>query len=93
MSIQYDGTPASSLLKKTYRSPSPAFNTKRQYEPVATCTMCFDTPSMDDGSTFAQLFVGTKNLVTDAYGMKTDKQFVNTLEDNIRKRETMEKII
>ena len=25
-------------------------------------------------------------MVTDAYGMKTDKQFVNTLEDNIRRR-------
>ena len=32
----------------------------------------------------AQVFVGTKSLVTDVYGMKTEKQFVNTLQDIIR---------
>ena len=48
---------------------------------------------MDYGSTCAQLFVGTKTLVTDVYGMMTDKKLVNTLEDNIRKRGAMDKII
>ena len=48
---------------------------------------------MDDGSTFAQLFVGNKTLVTDVYGMKTDKQFVNALEDSIRKGGAMENLI
>ena len=92
-STQYARTPASSLLKNTYRSPFPAFNVKRRSEPVATDTVYSDTPAMDDGSTCAQLFVGTKTLVTDVYGMKTDKQFVNTLEDNIRKRGAMDNII
>jgi hypothetical protein len=33
---------------------------------------------------YAQLFIGTASLVCDVEGMKTDKQFINTLEDNIR---------
>ena len=31
--------------------------------------------------------------MTDVYGMKMDKEFVNTLEDNIRKRGAMDKLI
>jgi hypothetical protein len=31
----------------------------------------------------------TETMVTDVYGMKKEKQFVNTLEDNIRKRGAM----
>ena len=48
---------------------------------------------MDNRSNFAQLFVGTNIFVTDVYGMKTDKQFVNALEDNIRKLGSIEKLI
>ena len=39
---------------------------------------------MDDGSTCYQLFIGTKYLVSDVHGMKTDKQFVNIFGYNIR---------
>jgi hypothetical protein len=31
-------------------------------------------------------------LVADVYGLKTDKEFVNTLEDNIREQEAMDKL-
>ena len=55
--------------------------------------MCLDTPDAHDGSTCAQMFAVTKTLVTDVYGMKIDKKFVNTLEDNIRKRGAMDKLI
>ena len=48
-------------------------------EPVATDTMYSDIPAMDDGSTYVQIFVGTKTIVTDVYGMKTDKQFCQHL--------------
>jgi len=41
----------------------------------------------------AQLFIGRKLLVSDAYGVKTDAAFVNTLEDNIRQRGAMDKLI
>jgi hypothetical protein len=34
-------------------------------------------------STACQIFAGTDSTVLDAYGMKTDAQFLNTLEDNI----------
>ena len=93
LSTQHTHTPASSLLRMTYRSPFPAFDAKRRSEPVATDTVYSDTPAIDDGSTCAQLFVGTTTLVTDVYGMKTDKQFINILEDNIRKRGAMDKLI
>jgi hypothetical protein len=47
-----------------------------------------DTPAIDGGETCAaQIFVGTETLlVADVCGMKTEKQFVNTLEDNSRER-------
>jgi hypothetical protein len=32
-------------------------------------------------------------MVTDVYGMKTEKQFVNTLEDNIRVRGAMSQFL
>ena len=37
--------------------------------------------------------MGTKSLVVDAYGIKTDSEFVNTLEDNIRKRGAKDKLV
>ena len=41
----------------------------------------------------AQFFVGRDTLVCDAYGIKTQKQFINTLYDNIRFRGAMTTII
>ena len=41
----------------------------------------------------AQSFVGKRTLVTDVYPLKSQKQFVNTLEDNIRFRAAMTKLI
>ena len=35
---------------------------------------------------WAQFFCGRDTLVCDAYGIKSTKQFINTLSDNIRKR-------
>ena len=62
-------------------------------ETVATNTIYYDTPAIENGSTCAQLFVGTRSLVSYAYGMKTDKQFVNTFKENIRTRGKMSKLI
>jgi hypothetical protein len=66
---------------------------KRRNEPVATDTVFSDTPAVYSGVTCAQLFVGRELLVADMYGLKTDKAFVNTLEDNIRERGAMDKLI
>ena len=41
----------------------------------------------------AQFFCGRDTLVCDAYGIKSTKQFINTLSDNIRKRGAMDTLI
>ena len=41
----------------------------------------------------AQFFVGKDTLVCDAYGIKSQKQFMNTLYDNIRSRGAMTTLI
>ena len=41
----------------------------------------------------AQFFVGRDTLVCDAYGIKSQKQFINTLYDNIKSRGAMTTII
>ena len=87
--IPFSGT----RMKKMFRSSFPACNVSRRSEPVCTDTVFSDTPAIYGGETSAQLFVGKYSLVSDAYGMKTDKQFVNTLQDNIRQRGAMEKLI
>jgi hypothetical protein len=86
---QYARMPNDTILKKHYKSPFSALNVQCRYEPVATDTVYSDTPDVDGGETYAQIFVGTETMVTDVYGMKTEKQFVNTLEDNIRKHGAM----
>ena len=80
-------------MKQTFRSPFPALNVHRRHEAVATDTVYADVAAIDNGSKTAQLFVGRQSLVADAYPMKTEKQFVSTLEDNIRKRGAMDKLI
>jgi len=52
-----------------------------------------DTPTIDSGATIAQVFVGTESLVTDVYSMKTDRQFINTLEDQIWEQGAPAKLI
>ena len=46
-----------------------------------------------NGHTYCQVFVGRKSLVIDVYSMGTSKEFVNTLEDVIRKRGAMDTLI
>ena len=41
----------------------------------------------------AQIFVGKDTLVSDVYPIQSSKQFVNTLEDNMRFSEAMSKLI
>ena len=66
-------------LKNHFKSRNPVFNILRRNEPVATDTVFSDTPAIHDGSTMAQFFVGKDSLVSDAYGLKSQKQFINTL--------------
>ena len=48
---------------------------------------------MDSSVKQAQRFVGKESLVSDIYPLRSGKQFVNTLEDNIQKRDAMDKLI
>ena len=80
-------------IKKHFKSRSPVFNMPRRSEAVATDTIFSDTPAVDDGSTMAQFFCGHDTLVCDAYGIKSTKQFINTLSDNIRKWGAMDTLI
>ena len=80
-------------IKKHFKSRNPVFNIPRRNEAVAMDTIFSDTPAVDDGSTMAQFFCGRDTLVCDAYGIKSTKQFINTLSDNIRKRGAMDTLI
>ena len=80
-------------IKKHFKSRNPVFNISRRSEAVATDTIFSDTPAVDDGSTMAQFFCGHDTLVCDAYGIKSTKQFINTLSDNIRKSGAMDTLI
>ncbi|KAL7571221.1 hypothetical protein ACA910_008879 [Epithemia clementina (nom. ined.)] len=80
-------------LKKHFKASNPVLNIHRRHEPVATDTIFSDTPAIDHGGKMAQIFVGCRTLVYDAYGIKSIKQFVNTLQDNIRERGAMETLI
>jgi hypothetical protein len=93
VTTQYAHGRVSDTLKQHWRSRFPAYNVKRRNEPVATDTVFSDTPAVDSGVNAAQIFVGRESLVVDAYGLKIDKEFVNTLEDNIRERGAMDKLV
>ena len=80
-------------LKKHYHSPNPALNVHHHQKPVATDYIYADVPAVDDGSMGAQIFIGMESEVCDAQGLKSPKQFVNSLEDNIRKRGAMDKLV
>ena len=78
---QFAHVPASPLLTKHLKSPTPALNVPHCNEDVAADTMCSDVPAIDDGSTQAQLCCGMSSLVIDVHGTKTNKEFINTFED------------
>ena len=85
-------------MKKHLKSRNPALNVPRKHEAVATDIVCSDTvysdtPAVDSGVKQAQLFVGKESLVSNIYAMRSGKQFVNTLEDNIHRCSAMDKLI
>ena len=90
---QYGRIPMGSILKRFYKSQNPALNTPRRAEDVAGDIVYSDTPAVDNGATMAVLFTGTTTHVTDVYSIKTESQFINALEDNIRDRGAMKRFI
>ena len=90
---QWGASVGSFHLKKHLKSRNPALNVPRRHEAVATDTVFSDTPAVDSGVKHAQHFVGKESLVSDIYPMRSGKQFVNTLEDNIHRCGAMDKLI
>ena len=80
-------------FKNHLKPRNPVSSIPRCSEDLATDTIFSDTPAVDDGSTMAQFFCGHDTLVCDAYGIKSTKQFINTLSDNIRKWGAMDTLI
>ena len=80
-------------MRKYFKSRFPAFNIPHRNEAVATDTIFPDTPAIDSGISMAQILIGKDSLVSDMYPMDSSKHFVNTLEDNIRFRGAMTKLI
>jgi hypothetical protein len=90
---QYARLPTGTTLRRAFRSPNPALHVVCRNEAVACDIVYSDVPAIENGSTVAVLFVGTDTQVTDVYGIKTDKQFINTLEDNITNRGAPHKLL
>jgi hypothetical protein len=81
-------------IHQTIQSPYPAYNVRRRNEPVATDTIFAKVPAVDtNGMKMCQIFVWHKSLVIDVFGMHNNAEFVNTLEDVIRKWGAMDKLI
>jgi hypothetical protein len=77
----------------SFKSPNPALKVFLHQKDVACDIVYSDVPTIYDGSTAAVIFVGVNTQVTDVYGINSDKQFVNTLEDNIIQRVAPLKLI
>ena len=85
--------PQGEQLKRHFRSPHPALNVLRQDEALATDTIYSDVSAIFGGETIAQFYVGLTTQVCNAYGIRSEKQFVNTLEDIIRERGAPSKLV
>jgi hypothetical protein len=85
--------PHSELLQRHHKAQFPALNILRRNQPVATDYIYSDTPAIDDGSTGAQFYVGNQTQVCNAYGCKTDGEFLRTLQENVRRRGAPTKLI
>jgi hypothetical protein len=90
---QYAHHPVSTLLKRLYKLPNPAPNVIHQNESLACDVVYSDTLAINNGSKLAVVFISLDMQVTDIYGIKSDKLFINTLEDNIRERGAPKKLI
>jgi hypothetical protein len=88
---QYTQLLSGTVLKRSFRSLNPALNVTHRHEAVA-CDIA-DVPPISNDSVVAVPFVGIDSQVSDDYGIKTDKQFVNTLEDTIIQRGAPHKLI
>jgi hypothetical protein len=93
VTTQYARMPLNSILCKCFKSPNPVVNVRQHDELVAMDTIQSDVPAIDGGEKYAQIFVGTKSLITDIHGMKSPAQFPVILTDEIITRGAPTKLI
>jgi hypothetical protein len=93
VTTQYAQMPLNTILCKCFKSPNPVVNVRRPDEPVATDTIQSNVPAIDGGEKYAQIFVGTKSLVTEVHGMKSPAQFPGILTDEIITRGAPTKLV
>jgi hypothetical protein len=79
----YARLPTGNTLKTSFNSQSPAHNVPLRNETFACDIVYSDVPAIDDGSISAVIFAGTDTQVKYIHCIKSDRQFVNTLEDFI----------
>ena len=60
---------------------------------LAMDTIHSNVPAIFGAKTIAQFYVGLTTQVCNAYGIKSEKQFVNTLEDIIQERGAPNKLV
>jgi hypothetical protein len=90
---QYARLSTGTTLKTAFKSPNPEINVTRRNE-VFACDIAYsDVPAIDYVSIAAVIFVVTETQVTDIHGIKSDRQFLNTLEDCITRRGAPYKLI
>jgi hypothetical protein len=73
----------SSHLRTWYKAPNPALNIPRHHEDLLSDCIYSDVPAIDGGEPCAQVFFGRRTHVGDAYKMKSESEFPNTLQRNI----------
>jgi hypothetical protein len=88
------GATGGHTLQNQTTSPNPILNIPRRHEAVTTDTLYSDTPAFDSGSTVAQFFIGRSPMFRTAKRSgSSDKSFVNTLSDKVRKYGAMDKLV
>jgi hypothetical protein len=74
-------------------SPNSILNLPRRHKEVATDTLYSNSPAFDSGSTAAQFFIGRKSNFQSARQLgSSDKDFIHTLMDEIRKYGAMDRL-
>ena len=70
-------------MRMHFKSRFPALNVRRLQETFAKDTF-FSSEKALGGFTMAQLYVGKTSIFTEVYGMRTENQMAETLQDFIR---------
>ena len=88
----YQSVPNQNRITETIRSHFPAANSPRRHELVAGDTLFFDLEAQG-GARCCQVFIGRRSYYMSIWPMRTDGDFVNALEDEIRFRGAMEVLL